>query len=418
MKKQKTKKALRAPCGIIYFLLYIIFYPLLKLLFRLKVDKSNYNKPKGAFVVLANHSSFMDFLLAMLTVYPRRLNAVTAQKFFAVPILRFLFGLMGCMPKNLFEPDIRAIIGMKQTVARGGGVLLFPEGRCSVDGSYMGINKSTAKLIKNLGVPVVSCVIGGSYTAMPFWRKIFRFGSLSVTLSTLFTEEDTQTLTLDEINDSIDQSLSITDSRFSSKHYRTFTKRTLAEGLHNILYWCPHCKAEFTTETKGCKIFCTACVSSAIMNEYAQLVTDDSCSYPATVHEWFKMQTNHEMNKLHDDMDPINVEVTVRTPLHPDFRDGNTGDNTGVLTLSPKGWHFKGRILGSETSRTFAIEHIPAIPFDPAQNFQIYSDGQYYEFIPKNLQSCAKYSIIGECAHRRFSSRVLMTSFCGLGDQC
>jgi len=376
----------------------------------LKVDKSNYNKPKGAFIVLANHSSFMDFLLAMLTIYPRRLNAVTAQKFFAVTILRFLFKIMGCMPKNLFEPDIRTIIGMKQTVARGGGVLLFPEGRCSVDGAYMGINKSTAKLIKNLGVPVISCIIGGSYTSMPFWRKGLRLGNLSVTISTLFSKEETQTLSIDEINNAIDQSLGSTYSTVSGNRHHTFSNKKLAEGLHNILYWCPHCKTEFTTKTEGCRIYCTSCDGAATMDKYAKLIAENDYAYPATVHEWFKMQTTHEMSMLHKDMEPISIEVSVRTPLSPNFRDDKTEDNNGLLTLSPHGWHYDGTIMGENISRSFAIETVPAIPFDPAQNFQIYSGGQYYEFIPNNLQSCAKYSIIGECAYWHFSQRIQMTS--------
>jgi len=400
---------LRTPCGILYFLLYIIFYPILKLLFRLKVDKSNYNKPKGAFIVIANHSSFMDFLLAMLAIYPRRLNAVTAQKFFAVPILRFLFKIMGAMPKNLFEPDIRTIIGMKQTVTRGGGVLLFPEGRCSVDGAYMGINKSTAKLIKNLGVPVVSCVIGGSYTTMPFWRKGVKFGNLSVTISTLFSENETQSLSLDEINKALDQSLGSTDSTVSNNRYRTFSGKKLAEGLHNILYWCPHCNAEFTTNTKGCKIYCISCNSTASMDKYSKLFAENGSTFPTSIHEWFKMQTAHEMNMLHEDMKPIEVEVTVRTPLCPNFNDNRIRDSIGLLALSSQGWHYEGTIMGENVSHSFPIETVPALPFDPAQNFQIYSGGQYYEFIPKNLQSCAKYSIIGECAHWRFSRRVRMT---------
>ena len=86
----------------------------MKLLFRLKVDRKNYDPPKGPFVVVSNHVSFMDFLLVMLSLYPRRLNAVAAQKFYFYRPLDKLLPMMGCIPKNLFDPDVRSIIRIKK----------------------------------------------------------------------------------------------------------------------------------------------------------------------------------------------------------------------------------------------------------------------------------------------------------------
>ena len=45
----------------------------------------------------------------------------------------------------------------------------------------------------------------------------------------------------------------------------TYEKR--AEGLHHILYQCPHCKKEFEMYSKGTKLWCNACKKVWEMSE-------------------------------------------------------------------------------------------------------------------------------------------------------
>lgn len=409
---KESRKKIKIPNGVLYFLVYILFYPLLKLLFRLKVDRSNYRPPnKGAFIVLSNHTSFMDFLLVMLTVYPRRLNAVAAQKFFLYRPLNKLLPIMGCIPKNLFDSDIRSIIGIKSVIKRGGMILLFPEGRCTVHGPYMGIHKTTGNLIKNLGVPVISCYIEGSYICMPFWRKNLRFGRERVTLSNLFTADNLQSMSVDEINAAIDRSLCGVNVSPPSKPFRSFKSKRLIEGLENIIYYCPVCGQEFTLETKGNKIYCTICETSAKMDCYAKLTpiqknNPNSFGFEK-VHDWYKAQVLYEMQFLKEDMKPLIIPVTVRMPLKEG--KGIEPCGNGILRLDPKGWHYGGNLSGNAVNLFFPIDTVPAMPFDPNDNFQIYSNGSFYSFTPENARACAKYATIGECAYWRFASDIQMT---------
>ena len=91
---------IKRPNAVLYFLVYIFIYPFLKIGFRLKVDKSGYEPPKGPFVVVSNHASFMDFIVVMLSLYPRRMNAVAARKFFLYKPLDKLLPVMGAIPKT------------------------------------------------------------------------------------------------------------------------------------------------------------------------------------------------------------------------------------------------------------------------------------------------------------------------------
>jgi 1-acyl-sn-glycerol-3-phosphate acyltransferase/ribosomal protein L37AE/L43A len=399
--------SVKRPNAIIYFIAYILIYPLLKLLFRLEIDRKNYDPIKGPFVAVSNHISFMDFLIVMLSLYPRRVNAITAQKFFFYRPLDKLLPMMGCIPKNLFDPDIRSIIGIKEVVNRGDNILLFPEGRCTVAGDYMGIHKSTGKLIKKLGIPVISCHVEGAYTCMPFWRKGLRFGRERVTIAELFSAEQLKSLTIDEINEALDARLGGLDSSPPKKPLCTFRAKRLAEGLHNVLYWCPSCGREFTLETQGNIIHCTACGTSAEMDKAAKLIPVSGETVPETVQDWYREQSRYEAQQLHEDMEPISVRVDVRMPLKA--AEGIDICGNGMLRLSPGGWDYAGTLSGEDVNIHFPIESVPALPFDPGDNFQIYANGHFYAFTPEDKRLCSKFATIGECVYWRFTPRCQMT---------
>ncbi|MDR2035702.1 MAG: 1-acyl-sn-glycerol-3-phosphate acyltransferase [Coriobacteriales bacterium] len=408
------------PNGVVYCIAFLLVYPVLRILFRLQVDRSSYHPPKGPFILLANHQSFMDFLLVMLAAYPHRLNAVAAQRYFYYRPLNWLLPFMGAIPKVLFEPDLRAALAMRKVIKQGNRLLLFPEGRDTVHGPYMGMSKDTGKLIKTLKVPVLSCTIEGSYTCMPFWRKTFRRGRIRVTLANLFTEQDTQELVVDEINRRIDARLSgekvggpsgaavQTGHGSHQKPLALFRAKKLAEGLENILYYCPVCQSEFTLETSGNAISCTVCGSGATMNSRAQLISPEGSNLPTTVADWYKAQVLFEKQFLAPGKDLVRDEVIVWMPQ--DKGRGFTVCGQGELRLTSKGWYYDGELLGERAQRYFALDTVPVVPFDPNSNIQICSQGSFYFFAPKNNpRASAKYATLGECAYWRFASSIKMT---------
>jgi len=398
----------RKPNAVIYFVVYILVFPLMKLLFRLEVDRTGYVPPKGAFIAVSNHSSFMDFLIVMLSLYPHKVNAVTAQKFFLFKPLHKLLPMMGCIPKNLFDPDVRSIIGITSVIKSGGKVLLFPEGRCACDGVYAGMHKSTGKLIKKLGVPVVSCSVDGAYKCMPFWRGGIRTGRVRIILADLFSTDELQSLSIDDINNSIDKRLGRDEDPTPRKPFRTSGARRLAEGLQYILYWCPKCGQEFTTETEGCIIRCTSCGNAAILDRDAVLHPVSDSVVPNSIHEWYKEQARYEAQKLNEEMEPVCVRVNVRLPSDVPG-NGMLESGSGVTSLSPDGWRYEGELKGERVSLFFPIDTVPALPIDPNDVFQIYAHGTFYMFSPEEKRRCVKYSVIGECAYWKFVKNAQMT---------
>lgn len=410
---------IKRPNKIIYFLAYILVMPFLKIFFKLEIVKSDFNPPKGPIIAVCNHGSFMDFAVSMLSLYPLKFNAVAAQKFFYYkPLHRFL-PMMGCIPKNLFDADIRTIVGIKKVLERGDNVILFPEGRCECDGSYAGIHTATGKLLKKLKVPVVSCSIDGAYGCMPFWRKGMRFGRVRIVLSDLFTSWDLHRLSAVDINKAIDSRLSREQDAPPTRPLGAFFNRKLAEGLENILYWCHNCGAEFSTQTSGNLITCKAC------GNIAQLDGDMNFSPVGTkstavsnVHEWFKAQAKYEAERLSEYAERIKgeaspapyvtVNVDVRLPSEIPGA-GMVKSGSGVIKMDCNGWHFDGQLRGGQASLHFPFAAAPALPIDPDDVFQIYSGGVFYCFVPERPREVIKYSVIGECAYWLFTDEPCMT---------
>jgi len=393
--------------------------------------------PEGAHIVLANHFTMVDFLFVMLSLYPHKLNAVTAQKYFLLRPLNKLLPALGCLPKNMFDPDVRSVIGMKTVLNRGDGLLMFPEGRCSSSQAYAGIHRSTGKMIKKFGVPVISCYIEGANICLPHWRSGFRFGRIRATFCNLFSEGDIKILTVDEINTAIDARLSGADggrqgdgssvlpdgvqtgalsetcktdepSPCLPPVFETLFARRLAEGLHHILYFCPKCHMEFTMTTKGNTISCTACGNAATMGRDARLTPTPGSVAEKEISLWFREQVCHEMKSINEDMEPIVDKVIVRTPSTKPG-GGVVESGSGTMRIDPKGWHFDGEISGEQVSKFFPVESVPAMSYNHDDNYQIYYGSELFVFVPEDPRKSIKYVILAECMHWKFSPNVLLT---------
>jgi len=404
--KKNDKKQIKKPNWIVYSIAFILAYPFVRLFFRVKVSRGDFKLPEGPVIVVCNHQSFMDFIHVLLSLYPRRFHGIVAQKYFFYPPMSWFLPLMGCIPKNLFEPDARAVINMIKVIKSGDSLLLFPEGRISTDGTYAGIHKATGKLIKKLGVPVISCTVEGAYVCMPFWRKGVRRGNLNVTFSNLISSEETKRLSVDEINTRIDDMLEKADTAPDKEQFYVFGNKRLIEGLESIIYFCPCCSEQFKMKTGGNRIWCTACKSEAAMDRYARL-SSKQC-LPKSVQEWYRLQAALEMQSLSENMEPIIIPVDLK--IMSVTAGGLESCGRGKLSLDPKGWCYDGELNGEEVQKFFPIDTVPALPWDPDTNFQIYSDGKFHAFLPyENTGACLKYSILGECAYFRFASDVQIT---------
>lgn len=226
-------------------------------------------KRKEPFVMLANHT----FLFDVIHVPLRFKNVpfiVASQTLFKKQPTKFLVTQVAhVIPKSKGASDTSTVRELIGSIKRGYPVLIFPEGDTTFYGETGYIEESTMKLIKKLGVDVVTCNVKGGYLSKPRWATGKRkHRQVSFEYKLTITKEQIKTLDLTQINDMIKEALYHNDYQYQRQVMIPHPGKKLAEGIENVVYVCPFCEAINTIESKGNFIRCNACNHEGIMDSY------------------------------------------------------------------------------------------------------------------------------------------------------
>ncbi|MFF9209822.1 MULTISPECIES: lysophospholipid acyltransferase family protein [unclassified Streptomyces] len=164
-----------------YFLLkYVLLGPLLRVLFRPRIEGLEHVPESGAAIVAGNHLSFSDHFL-MPAVLKRRITFLAKAEYFTGPGLKgrltaFFFRSAGQIPVDRSGKEAgQAAIREGLKVLRKGELLgIYPEGTRSHDGRLYKGKVGVAVMALRGGVPVVPCAMIGTFEAQPPGRVVPR----------------------------------------------------------------------------------------------------------------------------------------------------------------------------------------------------------------------------------------------------
>ena len=97
-------------------------------------------------------------------------------------------------------------------------------------------------------------------------------------------------MSVEEINEAVKTALDYDDYRYQKENNILITEPFRAEGLHKVLYQCPHCLAESKMDSKGSELFCTACGKRWNWNEDGSLVALDGETEFSHIPDWFRWE--------------------------------------------------------------------------------------------------------------------------------
>lgn len=166
---------------MLYWLLKrVILGPVLRVVWRPRVEGLDNVPADGPAILASNHLSFCDSLFLPVCV-PRRITYLAKAEYFTTGgikgrIWRWFFSAVGQVPVDRADADA-ALNALNSGVRllRAGNVLgIYPEGTRSPDGRLYRGKTGVARLALESGAVVVPCAMIGTDTIQPLGRMIPR----------------------------------------------------------------------------------------------------------------------------------------------------------------------------------------------------------------------------------------------------
>lgn len=371
--------------------LYRILMQVIKVLNRLNHAHFTYcahpAEEPGSIVMIANHASRVDYQFTAPACYPKRLNFVVGyNEFFRFPT-NLLLPAMQVIPKKNFTPDSYTIRGILKAVKQGGSICIMPEGMSSITGMAQPVIPGGGKLLKKLGLPVYYSKISGGYLTYTKHCLDERKGRIEVTVDRMFTPEQLQSMSAEEIEDRMNCLLAHDDYIWNKTAQVRFSgKGQMAKNLGDLLYLCPKCGARYEMESEGNVMRCRACGNAVELDECYNLrpVGDSVC--PELVTDWTILERERAAEEVR--RPDFCHGGHVRVGVLPEKR-ALMGDRTsvicgeGTLTLDHEGLHFDGVLKGEPFSFDLPSAQVPTYGMcTDITRFYTFVDGRFIELYP------------------------------------
>lgn len=374
------------PKSMYYSLLFKVFNFIVKKKIKDTYDDTSLDNIEGPFVLLSNHPSFYDVYFACTKMYPKRAAFILNRYYFRNKFMRFIFNQIGTIPKKLFSPDFETIRRTLKTIKSGFPIFMCPEGRLGLDGTNYYSTKETGKFIKQLKLPIVIININGAYISKPKWRKHRIKSKVYVKVTKMLTKEEVLALSVEEINDIINQGISYNEFDYIKENNLTFKDKKKAEGLENVLYRCPKCNQEYTLSSKGNTISCSCGFNLTIKEDYH---FEDNEYGLTNIHDWYELIKQEERKHL----DNINLECEVKVKKFNIDNKKLDEKGSGICKLDNDKFTFEGDL--KVKSFSIDLEILRTFAFSCGEQFECYYNDELYYFYPiKNPQQCAKWALI------------------------
>ncbi len=254
-----------------------------------KVEKIGMENLKPPYMVLSNHMHFVDFELAAMATWPYPVNNVVNIDGYVGKAV--LMEWIGAICTRKFTTDVHLIKSIRKVLQRGDILTLYPEARYTPCGTTAFLPDTLGRMIKKNKTPVVAIVHRGNHLYAPFWdvrhkRKV----PLRTTAKLILTTEQIEQMTAEEINETLRRELDYDEYRYQKDNHILIKEKFRAEGMHHVLYQCPHCMAESKMDSKGSQLFCTACGKRWNWNEDGTLEALEGETEFDHIPDWFEWE--------------------------------------------------------------------------------------------------------------------------------
>lgn len=383
MKKYKRHKRL-------WKVIRFIATPILKSIYKYSFQLAP--KLESPYLVLSNHNCDLDPGLVALS-FPQQMYFVASEHVyragFASKVLRYVFEPIA---KRKGTADTVTVMKTIRALREGKNVCLFPEGQKSFNGQTGEINIATGKLVKASKAGLVTFKIEGGYFTTPRWGYGIRKGKMKGSVVNVYTKEELEKFSPEEITDFIKKDLWEDAYQKQSQNPIAYKGKNLAQGLEHALCICPECKKLDSLSSKKDKVFCTQCNFSATLDKFGFF--DENCKFK-TITQWDNFQ-QEELNKFVQSKNKANSEFLFenKNTILKRVKAEHQEEVLGCGTFSMFTDKFIFTPLQEEQNNILELSHqdLADISMYGKQGL-VFSDtkGNYYELTSKEIMNVRKY---------------------------
>ena len=243
-----------------------------KLWLRMKVFGLENIPERGPFLLLPNHTTFLDpFIICYPILRPMRYMATAAL--LRVPLLGPWVAALGAFPKMKYVKDPASMATTQALWDQDQLITIFPEGRRTWDGEPTEVSDGIGRLIQRLDARVVFANLENAYIMHPRWARYPRRVPVRLRYEGPFRYPADWTP---------EQIAADVRERVRSRQHLepgigVFTYR-MAEGLPSLLWSCLRCRALDGLQVHpndGDAIQCTVCKATWKLDVMTRLTSQD-----------------------------------------------------------------------------------------------------------------------------------------------
>ena len=366
---------------------------------KAKISKVHMKGLKPPYILLANHNAFLDIQMLRYITFPHKMSYIVAIDGF-LGRKKFLESI-GCICKRKFTTDPNLIKSIDYVLNTQKNILaMFPEARYSLCGTKAIIPDSVARLVKHFNVPLVILKMNGHHINSPFWNlRMRKIKGIEAELKCVATKEEVEMMSIDEINEIIQNEFIYDEYAWQKKNNIHVKFPWRAEGLHKVLYKCPHCGEEYQMSTSGTILECKHCGKKWEYTELGELKALEGETEFSHIPDWYEWErdevakevrngTYHFESEVHVDMLPVDKFIPM---------------GKGKLVHDLSGFKLTGNFEGQDylveipASRTYGvhIEYEYLGQFGDCVDLNTI-DNTYYVYPERELFSVTKISLATE----------------------
>ena len=316
-------------------------------------------------LILMNHSSFTDMKLAFGIFYPKPMGIVTSVDAMS-GLLGKMMRFLGCTPTHKYTTDITLIKDLEYMLkVNKTSVLMYPEAGYSFDGTTTTLPRKLGVLMKKLGVPVVTVITQGAFHRDPLYNMLqIRDIKVSAHVKCMASAQEVKENTVAELDAMLDEAFSFDNFAWQRDNRVKINVPFRADGLHRILYKCPHCGRENQMEGKGITLTCHACGKQWEMDEYGQMnALDGETEFPH-IPDWYRWERECVRKELEDGTYLLDTDVDIAVQVN---LDGVCMIGGGRLRHDGNGFHL--------VNDSGSLDYTQS----PVASHTLYSDYYWYE---------------------------------------